>query len=403
MKKNAFTYGLFILFFVYSCSAKENRNVFVESRNEDLVLASQELQLTNQQITESRQNAITRTVQNASPAIVGINVTEIKQVVYSNPFLDDPFFRRFFGENFGRTTREYKVQGLGSGFIISPDGYILTNHHVAGNATKIVVTMTDGMRYDAEIIGSDMVSDVALLKINAENLPYLKLGNSDDIITGEWVIAFGNPFGLFSLNARPTVTVGVVSNYGINFLHQDEPFNRIYRNMIQTDAAISSGNSGGPLLNALGEVIGMNTIIYSTATNRQGAGSIGIGFSIPINRVKKIVELLKSKKELDRNFYTGIDAREIDEGIQRYLGISEQSGVVVFGYQSNSPAEKAGIKLGDIIIAVDGEKVSKLDDYLIYINDAFVGDKKELTIIRDGKEIKRTITLEKSLGRRSGR
>lgn len=403
MKKNAFTYGLFILFFVYSCSAKENRNVFVESRNEDLVLASQELQLTNQQITESRQNAITRTVQNASPAIVGINVTEIKQVVYSNPFLDDPFFRRFFGENFGRTTREYKVQGLGSGFIISPDGYILTNHHVAGNATKIVVTMTDGMRYDAEIIGSDMVSDVALLKINAENLPYLKLGNSDDIITGEWVIAFGNPFGLFSLNARPTVTVGVVSNYGINFLHQDEPFNRIYRNMIQTDAAISSGNSGGPLLNALGEVIGMNTIIYSTATNRQGAGSIGIGFSIPINRVKKIVELLKSKKELDRNFYTGIDAREIDEGIQRYLGISEQSGVVVFGYQSNSPADKAGIKLGDIIIAVDGEKVSKLDDYLIYINDAFVGDKKELTIIRDGKEIKRTITLEKSLGRRSGR
>jgi serine protease Do len=403
MNKNISTIAFLILFFLNSCSANDDRNVFVESRKEDLAFATQELQQTNQQITESRQNAITRTISNASPAIVGINVTEIKQVVYSNPFLDDPFFRRFFGENFGRTTREYKVQGLGSGFIISPDGYILTNHHVAGNASKIVVTMTDGKRYDAEIIGSDMVSDVALLKINAENLPYLKLGNSDDIITGEWVIAFGNPFGLFDLNARPTVTVGVVSNYGINFLHPDEPFNRIYRNMIQTDAAISSGNSGGPLLNALGEVIGMNTIIYSTATNRQGAGSIGIGFSIPINRVKKIVELLKSKKELDRSFYTGIDAREIDEGIQRYLGISEQSGVVVFGYQSNSPAEKAGIKLGDIIIAVDGEKVNKLDDYLIYINDSFVGDKKELTIIRDGKEIKRTITLEKSLGRRSGR
>jgi len=403
MKMNITIIAFLMLFFFNGCSAKENEKVFVESRKEDLAFATQELQQTNQQITESRQNAITRTISNASPAIVGINVTEIKQVVYSNPFLDDPFFRRFFGENFGRTTREYKVQGLGSGFIISPDGYILTNHHVAGNASKIVVTMTDGKRYDAEIIGSDMVSDVALLKINGENLPFLKLGNSDDIITGEWVIAFGNPFGLFDLNARPTVTVGVVSNYGINFLHPDEPFNRIYRNMIQTDAAISSGNSGGPLLNALGEVIGMNTIIYSTATNRQGAGSIGIGFSIPINRVKKIVELLKSKKELDRSFYTGIDAREIDEGIQRYLGISEQSGVVVFGYQSNSPAEKAGIKLGDIIIAVDGEKVNKLDDYLIYINDAFVGDKKELTIIRDGKEIKRTIILEKSLGRRSGR
>ncbi len=362
-----------------------------------------ELSQSNDNITQSRHNAITNTIKMASPAIVGINVTEIKQVVYRNPIFDDPLFRGFFGDGAGTRTREYKVQGLGSGFIISSDGYILTNHHVAGNASKIVITMTDGKRYEAEIIGSDMVTDVALLKIDAKNLPYLKFGNSDDLLIGEWAIAFGNPFGLFDLNAKPTVTVGVISNVGVNFLHQDEPYNRVYRNMIQTDAAISSGNSGGPLLNAMGEVVGMNTIIYSTANSRQGSGSIGIGFSIPINRVKVMAEMLKSKKEIDRAFYTGLDARDIDEGIAKYLGIEERDGVVVFGFKGNSPADKAGIKLGDIITAVDGNRVLKLDDFMVYVGDSFVGDKKEFTILRDGNEIKRAIVLEKLTGRKSAR
>lgn len=357
---------------------------------------SVELQNLNNEIANSRQNAITKTIQQASPAIVGINITEIKEVVYRNPFFDDPFFRRFFGEGQGGRVQKYQVQGLGSGFIISPDGYILTNHHVAGNASKIVITTTDGKQYDAEIIGSDMVSDVALLKIDGNNLPYLKFGNSDDLLIGEWAIAFGNPFGLFDLNAKPTVTVGVISNNGVNLLHQDNPYNRVYRNMIQTDAAISSGNSGGPLLNALGQVIGMNTIIYSTANSNQGAGSIGIGFSIPINRVKSILELIKKDKNLKRDFWTGLDVRTIDSRIANYLGIEERTGVVVFAYQNGSPAEKAGLELGDIIIAVDGNTVRKLEDFYIYIGDSFVGDKKELTLIRNGKEIKKTINLEKN-------
>lgn len=397
-------FALFLIGFInLSCSQDSNKELYTNSNEKLAYNQANLLEQTNNDIANSRQNAITKTIKQASPAIVGINVTEIKQIVYQDPFFNDPFFRRFFGRNYGNRVQEYKVQGLGSGFIISPDGYILTNHHVAGNASKVVVTTTDGKRYDADIIGSDMVSDVALLKIKGNNFPYLKLGNSDDILIGEWAIAFGNPFGLFDLNSKPTVTVGVISNVGINFLHPDEPQNRVYRNMIQTDAAISSGNSGGPLLNALGEVIGMNTIIYSTANNQQGSGSIGIGFSIPINRVKKIVDLLKSKSNLDRDFWTGIDVRNIDKDIANYLGIQERDGVVVFGFQSNSPADKAGIKPGDIIIAIDGQPVNKIDDFQIFIGDSFVGDTKQLTIIRDNKEIKKSLVLDKYVGKNRGR
>ncbi|MGB9913486.1 MAG: S1C family serine protease, partial [Candidatus Kapaibacteriota bacterium] len=291
MNTKIIIFALFLLFFVGSsgCSAQEKKGekpsvgkkIYHESQESNRDSISNELY-------NSRQNAITRAIAKASPAIVGINVIQYVDVPVQtfDPFVD-PFLEFFFG----RRPREYfyeryQVQGLGSGFIISPDGYILTNHHVAGNASKIIVTTTEGKKYDAKLIAADELTDVALLKIEGDNFPYLKLGNSDDVIVGEWVIAMGNPFGLFDLNMKPTVTVGVVSNKGIN-ITQD---NRIYKGMIQTDAAISSGNSGGPLLNSLGEVIGINTMIYSTATSRQGAGSIGIGWAIPINRVKKVLD-----------------------------------------------------------------------------------------------------------------
>jgi len=392
----------FALLNLNSCIASEDDNTRIyENSENDLALNSQEInqiKKNNDEIYNTRQNAITRAIADCSPAIVGINVTEVRQVVVRDPFFDDPFFnqffRRFYGDNAGRRTKQYEVRGLGSGFIISPDGYILTNHHVAGNASKIVITMTNGTKYDAEIIGSDMVSDVALLKIDAKNLPYLKLGNSDDLIIGEWVIAFGNPFGLFDINAKPTVTVGVVSNNNVNLLHEDQPYNRIYRGMVQTDAAISSGNSGGPLINSLGEVIGMNTIIYSTSQGNRGAGSIGIGFSIPINRVKKIVDIIKSKKVIDRDYYTGIEPRLLDEQMARMIKVDNTEGVVVFGMQRNSPAEKAGIELGDIIIEVDGYKVTKLEDYYIGVGDKQTGDQVTFTIIRNNKTFNKKLTLE---------
>jgi serine protease Do len=355
--------------------------------------STQDLYETNNSITADRQNAITRTVQMAEDAIVGINVTEVREIVYRDP-LDFPFLRFFLGER----RRRYKVQGLGSGFIISSDGYILTNHHVAGNATKIVVTMTDGSKHNATIVGSDMTSDVALLKIDGEDLPYLKLGNSDNILLGEWVIAFGNPFGLFDLNAKPTVTVGVVSNKDIDFAQEG----RIYKGMIQTDAAISSGNSGGPLLNALGEVVGINTVIYSTAQSSNGAGSIGIGWAIPINRIKNITKLLKKDQGINRDFETGIDVKTLDENLAHYLGTEPRDGVVVVAVNTRSAAGKAGIEPGDIITEINGHKISDETDYYMVVLDKKVGDKLNIQFIRDGKDMSVSFILPQR-GFRRGR
>ncbi len=334
----------------------------------------------SKELYNSRHNAITRAVALATPAIVGINVIQYIEVPYTyyDPFID-PFFEFFFG---GRPreyfTERYKVQGLGSGFLISPDGYILTNHHVAGKASKIIVTTTEGKKYDAKLVAADEVTDVALLKIEGENFPYLKLGNSDDVIVGEWVIAMGNPFGLFDLNAKPTVTVGVVSNIGVD-IAQD---NKLYKNMIQTDAAISSGNSGGPLLNSLGEVIGINTMIYSTATSSRGAGSIGIGWAIPINRVKKVLNKFVEVGEVHRSFDLGITLIEPNSTRARRLRIEFDEGLFVAEVYRNSPAAKAGIEPGDIILEIDGKKVNTLEEYKYVLYDAFVDDELNFKIKR---------------------
>lgn len=347
-------------------------------------------------ISSSRQNAITRAVKSCSPAVVGINVTEVHEQVYRDPFdaffEDDPVFRRYFQPRAYK--RQYTVRGLGSGFLISKDGYIITNDHVAGNASKIVVTMTNGEKYDAEIIGTDPTTDVALLKIKGENFPYLKLSNSEDVQVGEWAIAFGNPFGLFDNNAKPTVTVGVVSNIGVNFTQPDEHGgDRVYRGMIQTDAAISSGNSGGPLVNALGDVIGVNTVIYSTAQNARGAGSIGIGFSIPINRVRTIVDRIRQHGTINRDFWTGLEMQGITEEVASYFRIDRTDGVFVTRVYPNSPGARAGIEPGDIIVAIDGRPVVKNEDVNVAVLDGEVGSTLKVTIVRGGKEETLSLTL----------
>lgn len=352
------------------------------------------------EIYGSRQNAITKAVGKAAPAVVGINVTETKKVVYRDPFGDDLFglfFRRYGG---GRKVREYEVKGLGSGFIISPDGYILTNHHVAGNASKIIVTTTDGEEYEAEIIGSDFTSDVALLKIEGQDLPYLDFCESDDLMIGEWAIALGNPFGLFENNAKPTVTVGVVSNSGVSFVQNDQDGVRVYPEMIQTDAAISSGNSGGPLVNALGEVIGMNTIIFSTAVDRQGSGSIGIGFSIPAKRVLEIVDEIKSNGKVERDYYTGIEIRALNRRISRQLGLDTDDGIIIFGINKNSPADLAGLDPGDLIVEIEGRKILDEEDYLLSVMDRRTGDKIEFVILRGEERLVKELILVKPPRRR---
>jgi serine protease Do len=337
----------------------------------------------NEQVGGSRRNAITRAVSMASPAVVGINVTEVRQYRYRSPWGDDPFFRQFFGD---RVYTE-KVQGLGSGFLISDDGYIVTNDHVAGNAKEITVTLTSGEKYNAELVGTDPVTDIAMLKINGKNLPHLRLGNSDDVITGEWVIALGNPFGLFDISDKPTVTVGVVSATGMNLRAEA---GRVYKGMIQTDAAINSGNSGGPLLNTVGEVIGVNAVIYTP-----NQGSIGLGFAIPINRVKSVIATLRKHGKVEREFWTGLEVQAVDERVARYFGLPKAEGVIISDIISGSPGDRAGFKVGDIIVKVNGERVSDEASLLAILDDSRTGDSAKVQCLRDKKQIDLSLKLEK--------
>jgi serine protease Do len=334
-------------------------------------------------LSNSRRNAITHTVALVSPAVVGINVTELRQYRYRTPWGDDPFFRQFFGDQI----YTQPVQELGSGFIISNDGYILTNDHVAGNAKEITVTLTSGDKYKAELVGTDRVSDIALLKIDGKNFPFIRLGNSDDVIIGEWAIAFGNPFGLFDISDKPTVTVGVVSATRMTLRVEE---NRVYRNMIQTDAAINPGNSGGPLVNSLGEVIGVNSAIYTP-----NQGSIGLGFAIPVNRVKSIMAELKRSGKVKRDFWTGLEVQSIDERVARYFGLAKAEGVIVSDITKGSPAEKAGFRVGDIIERVNGEKVPDDGALIALVDEAKEGDVLAVRVLRDRKTVDLRLPLER--------
>jgi serine protease Do len=379
---------IFIASFVYLNSKVQN-DFFTSTNSKNISLTSlEQAKRFNDEITNSRENIITNTVQKVSPAIVGINVIEIRQ--YRDPFssfFDDPFFRQFFGN---RGNSSQKVQGLGSGYIISPDGYIVTNDHVAGNATEITITMTDGSHHEAKIIGSDPVSDICLLKIDGNNLPYVELGSSNNIIIGEWVIALGNPFGLFELNDKPTVTVGVISATGMNL----EPINeRYYLNMIQTDAAINGGNSGGALVNSIGQVIGMNTLIY-TAGGVQG--NIGLGFAIPIDKVKKIITELKENGKIDRDFQIGMSIQSIDAGIMKYYDLKSNKGVIITKILPNTPADNAGLKSGDIITEIDGYRISNEQTIFGVFQEFRAEQQIEIKIIRDNSELTKKMKLERN-------
>lgn len=329
-----------------------------------------------QQINNDRKTAITSAISKVSAAIVGINVEEVREV--RDPFSNDPFFRQFFGDI---GPQKQVVRGLGSGFIISDDGYIITNDHVAGNATKISVTLTTGETVNAKLIGSDPVSDVALLKIDKSNLPFVSFGNSDNAIIGEWVIALGNPFGLFEINDKPTVTVGVVSATNMKVTADGK---RVYKDMIQTDASINSGNSGGPLIDVDGNVIGMNTIIFTGSQFTQG--SIGVGFAISINRVKRILDELRASGKIDRNYNVGFRIQGIDDQIAKYLGLTDKNGVVVTQVQKGSESDNAGLKPEDVIIEANGVKIRSEQDLIIEVNDMKVGDTLKLKILRSGDE-----------------
>lgn len=366
-------------------------SIFIISNNNSDKIYTESSASTSQRksddISNSRKNIITETVEKTSPAVVGINVTEIRQYrdPFANPFFDDPFFRQFFGDR----TFKQKVKGLGSGFLISNDGYILTNDHVAGNASEIVVTLTNGKHYNAKLIGTDAVSDICLLKIDGDRFPFFNLGNSDDVIIGEWVIALGNPFGLFDVNNKPTVTVGVVSAVGMNL---DQVNDKYYLNMIQTDAAINGGNSGGPLVNSIGEVIGMNTIIFTAGGSQ---GNIGLGFAIPINKAKKIIDELKDKGKIERDFYTGLRIQNVDETIAKYFKLKEIKGVIVTKVERNSAADDAGIESGDIIIGVNDFKINNEQSLIGVLQEFRTGQSINIKLLRNNSEIIKKLKLGK--------
>lgn len=334
-------------------------------------------------IAVGRLNAITRAVEYASPAVVSINV--IKTIQTADPF-SDPFYSFFYGRQRSRV-RERQIQNMGSGFVISPDGYIVTNDHVAGGATAITVAFPNGRTYQARLIGSDPTSDLSLVKVNTEDpLPYLSFSTSGTPIVGEWSIALGNPFGLFEAS-DPTVTVGVVSATGRDLQPQE---GRAYRDMIQTDAAINRGNSGGPLLNALGEVIGVNTAIIT-----QSGGSVGIGFAVPAEKAIRILNELRQNGSVDRSYFIGLRGQNMTARIARRMNVSQAVGVLVESVDPNSPAETAGFRPWDIIVSVASERVDSQPEFAARLYDFRPGDTVDVGVIRRG----RSVTLRLELGR----
>jgi len=326
--------------------------------------------------------AFASVVKSAKPAVVHIRVSStVESSEEYEQFFNHPFFERFFGPQYRQQEpqqRKRQQQGAGSGFVISKDGHILTNNHVVERADKITVTLSDNSEVEAKLIGTDPQSDVALIKIEVEEeLPTIPLGDSENLEVGEWVIAIGNPFGL-----SQTVTVGVVSAKGRSRMGINE-----YENFIQTDAAINPGNSGGPLLNIHGEVVGINSALYS----RTG-GYMGIGFAIPINMVKSIEDQLQKHGKVTRG-WLGVAIQDVDENLAESFGLEKAEGILVSDTQADSPADKAGIKQGDVLLKLENEPLKDVTDLRNRIALIIPGTEVSLTIIRNGKPIDVTVTI----------
>ena len=344
---------------------------------------------TGDEITNSRTNAIVVAAREVSPAVVSITVTQTRVVSnqFLSPFGDDPF--NWFFRDFG-PPREYKeqVKAMGSGLIVTADGFVVTNANVAENATQITVTLPSGKQYDGELIDVSSDHDLALIKISAKDLPAVRLGNSDDVMTGEWAIALGNPFGYLLEDTKPTVTVGVVSATNRS-IRAGSTEGRDYKNMIQTDAAINPGNSGGPLVNASGEVIGINTFIFT-----KSGGSEGVGFAIPMNEVKKYVdEAGKNAREMKtepapERVTTKIGAivSDINRTLKKKYRLGIDTGVVVVDVTSGSIAEASNLEAGDVIESVSGQKVLSAADFKSKAER--IGHSLDMVILREGSEIR---------------
>ncbi len=336
------------------------------------------------QVASSRQSAIVLATQKVAPCVVGIVVTQLQVVGPSYQYGD--FFDLFFGPNLMPRYRE--VENMGSGFTIDAKGIILTNNHVVQGAEKLYINFPDGRQAEGKVLGADPYSDIAVVSVVGDGLQCVTFGNSDELLIGEWVIAIGNPFLNFFNDPRPTVTVGVVSALNRNFVPSQDVY---YQGMIQTDAAINPGNSGGPLVNANGEVIGINSFIYTGS--RQSKGSIGIGFAIPANRAKRVVvELMRYGRR--RQVWTGITVQDLDRAIALTLGVKSMDGVVVTDIQRGSPGGVAGLKAGDVIMGMGERAIRTHGDLEGFFLDYFVGDSVRISFIRNGRTVSGMLVLK---------
>jgi len=322
-------------------------------------------------------NFITNVVEQVGPAVVRINASRTVTSQLPDAF-NDPFFHGFFGSQSPEQPAQRVEQGTGSGFIINKDGQLLTNAHVVDGADTVEVVLKDGRRFEGKVVGTDSLTDVAVIKIEGDNLPTVELGDSEQLRSGEWAIAIGNPLGLDN-----TVTTGIISATGRSSSQVGVEDKRV--EFIQTDAAINPGNSGGPLLNASGQVIGMNTAVIQ--------GAQGLGFSIPINTAQQIAQQLITKGKAEHP-YLGIQMRtltpELKEQLNRRTGLSieDEEGVIIARVVPNSPADRAGLREGDLITKIEGQPVRGVDDIQKSVQNSQVGGNLQLELRRDQQDIK---------------
>ena len=311
----------------------------------------------------------------AMPAVV--NILTSKASRETHPLLKDPFFRRFFGD---RMPPDEQMASLGSGVIVSGDGYILTNNHVVEGADVIEVGLADGRKAAARIVGTDPETDLAVIRISARNLPVMVLGDPEAARVGDVVLAIGNPFGV-----GQTVTLGIISALGRNNLHINN-----FENFIQTDAAINFGNSGGALVDTNGHLLGINSAIYS-----QTGGSVGIGFAIPVSTAKNVLDAIVKHGQVVRG-WIGIESQDITPELAESFGLGKSSGAIIAGVVRGGPADRAGMRPGDILVAVGGKQVANTSEMLNLIAQLEPGEKAPLRILRKNREA----TLDVLVGKR---
>ncbi|MBD3181087.1 PDZ domain-containing protein [Candidatus Poribacteria bacterium] len=369
--------GLAVYYFfeVKDSSKTESRGgpYFVEG------LSKAQLTSTTAEIDNNRHNAIVMAVQKAGPCVVSVSTLHVETVEV--PWFDS-WFEDFYP--FGRKI-ERKSRGLGSGFIIDKRGYVITNQHVIENADVVEVTLTTGEVYKARVLGADYEADLSVLKIDPDSdLPIAELGDSSDLMVGEWAIAIGSPFGFLLKDTHPTVTVGVISALNRPL----EERGRTLNNLIQTDAAINPGNSGGPLVNSYGQVIGINTAIFSTS-----GGSQGIGFAMPINTAKDIInELIKYGSVVE--VWVGLEYQQLTPEIAEHLDSPVNKGLIISDVVKDSPAHDAGLKTGDIVFKIGEKKVNTTDDAQNAVEELKKNGEVVFHIVRKGKTQEVPVTIE---------